>query len=182
MHTRKTKKLFNCIQLAEIEVLSVGIIFFSHFHANWRKTVQKAGFGKTTVFSSENWLMAKGWCKILKACELLVPFPCRSPSYGSVEALSLINLVNYFKSEIIAVAHFSTLVCSSLIRSGLKISYDFYFIVGCWVSAGGTYWRERWSATSEYLRLEKTVIQQVLNDWQGSHAPWKSFWKSLNFK
>ena len=34
VHTRKTKKLFNCIQLAEIEVLSVGIIFFSHFHAN----------------------------------------------------------------------------------------------------------------------------------------------------
>ena len=34
VHTRKTKKLFNCIQLAEIEVLSVGIIFFSHFYAN----------------------------------------------------------------------------------------------------------------------------------------------------
>ena len=76
---------------------------------------------------------------ILKACELFVPFPCRSPSYGSVEALSLINLVNYFQSESIAVAHFSTLVRSALIRSGLKISYDFCFIVGCWVSPGGTY-------------------------------------------
>ena len=56
-----------------------------------------------------------------------------------MEALSLINLVNYFQSESIAVAHFSTLVRSALIRSGLKISYDFYFIVGCWVSARGTY-------------------------------------------
>ena len=56
-----------------------------------------------------------------------------------MEALSLINLVNYFQSEGIAVAHFSTLVRSARIRSGLKISYDFYFIVGCRFSAGGTY-------------------------------------------
>ena len=125
--------------------------------------------------------MAKGWCTILKTCELLVPFPCLSPSYGSVEALSLINLVNYFQSESIAAAHFSTLVRSALIRSGLKISYDFYFIVGCWVSPGGTHWRERWSPTSEYLRLEKTVIQQMLNDLTGFARTLKILLKVFKF-
>ena len=57
----------------------------------------------------------------------------------SVDALSLINLLNYFQLESIAVAAFSTLVRCALIRSGLKIRYDFYIIVGCWVSARGTY-------------------------------------------
>ena len=43
VHTRRTKKLFKCIQLAEIEVLSVGIIFFSRFHAKLQKNGSKSG-------------------------------------------------------------------------------------------------------------------------------------------
>jgi len=50
VHTRKTKELFNCIQLAEIEVLSVGIIFLAISMLIARKTVPKADLVKIRFF------------------------------------------------------------------------------------------------------------------------------------
>lgn len=52
-HARKTKKLYNYIQLAENFVLSVGNLFLSHSRASWLKNGSKRGIWSKMRFYSQ---------------------------------------------------------------------------------------------------------------------------------
>ena len=50
---QKEKKLLNYgnyIQLADVYVLSIGSLVFSHFHANWAKNSSKRSWSKMQFF------------------------------------------------------------------------------------------------------------------------------------